>query len=446
MAPADRVAAFPRDWSGTDFTIGVLWNRFGDSVVSAWPWGLALLIVLFGRRIWRSGNFILRGVINGRLLALVRASEEFLQFLDYSEGREVSRGLFLRGLSLNMKRNLTSRSLTLQSLTDRYLVYIRSLREYYNGKLIVVIDELDKVSDPGEIRNMLLELKGALFEDGCYYLISISEDAARAFRGRFTEGRDIFESSFDDIIEIDRIGTNTAHRMVNLRLATDRRLPKMKTEAIDVLTMFSGGIPREIVRHLRESVIAEGRRPALGPRQVGLEVVRSEANKLLNEIVNTSVGGADLEKLERNCATIATRLAGVSDDNAWPQTISKLLDENVAILDPDNLRGEMDLVSQREALADAESGFYGSGGGYRLQTLRSQARRMAGIQACVRLKVMNTVMRHVWKLAEVEWRPLVPDVIRCIRLVIRQPSLAEVELTRIDGRLKARRARLKAIG
>ena len=432
-------AVFRNDVSEAAFDSNDLWNRYGASVVSVWPFGLALLIVLFGPAIWRSGNFIARGVLNWKLLALVRASEDFLEFLDYSEGREASRGLFVRGLSFATKRNLTSRTLTLQSLTDRYLVYVRSLRDHYNGKVIVVIDELDKVSDSEHVRDILLELKGALFEDGCYYLISISEDAARAFQGRFTEGRDIFESSFDDIVEVDSIGTETAHRMVSRRLATDRSLPEMDGAAIDVLTMFSGGIPREIVRHLRESVMANGTPTAFGSREVGVDVIRSEANKLLNEVVETPVGGGELEKLESNCARMVDMLDNVSDDEPWPPEMSRLLEDNLAILDPGNLRRELDLASRRETLADIEAGRSTDGDGDRLGKLRTQARRMAGVQACIRLKVMNTVMRHVWTGTKAQWRPFVPDVIRCLRLVMRQPSLAEVQLTRIDERLGASR-------
>ena len=430
---------FRNDVSEAGFDSSDLWNRYGARAVSAWPFGLALLIVLFGPAIWRSGNFIVRGVLNWKLLALVRAFEDFLEFLDYSEGREASRGLSMRGLSFATKRNLTSRTLTLQSLTDRYLVYVRSLRDHYNGKVIVVIDELDKVADSEHVRDIFLELKGALFEDGCYYLISISEDAARAFRGRFTEGRDIFESSFDDIVEVDSIGTETAHRMVNRRLATDRSLPEMDGAAIDVLTMFSGGIPREIVRHLRESVMASGTPTAFGSREVAVDVVRSEANKLLNEVVETSVGGEELEKLESNCARMVGMLENVSDDETWPPEMSKLLEDNLAILDPGNHLRKLDLASQREALADIEAGRSAGGDGDRLGKLRMQARRMAGVQACIRLKVMDTVMRHVWTGTEVEWRPFVPDVIRCLRLVMPQPSLAEVQLTRIDERLGASR-------
>ena len=188
-----------------------------------------MALLLFGRAIWRYGNFVIRAPLNGRLLALIRASEEFLEFLDYCEGSESSHGLSLRGFSYGARRVLTSRALTLQSLTDHYLGYVRTLREHYNGKLIVVIDELDKVTDPNQVLDLLLEIKGALFEEGCYYIISISEDATRAFRGRLTEGRDIFESSFDDIVAIDRMPADTARLMFAGASPPIRPCPRSKT-------------------------------------------------------------------------------------------------------------------------------------------------------------------------------------------------------------------------
>ena len=172
--------------------------------------GILFIFVLlfFGERIWRLLNFMLRGILNFKLLTVVRDSEDFLQYLYYSEGREASAGFSFRGLSLGGKKVLTARALTLQGLTDRYLEYVRDVQKHYNSKLIIAIDELDKITDPAEVRDILLEIKGALFEKGCFYLLSISEDAARAFRGRLSEGRDIFESSFDDVMSISQMDTS----------------------------------------------------------------------------------------------------------------------------------------------------------------------------------------------------------------------------------------------
>ena len=51
----------------------------------------------------------------------------------------------------------------------------------------------------------------------------------------------------------------------------------------------------------------------------------------------------------------------------------------------------------------------------------------------------NRNAAHCIAGSEAKWRPFVPDVIRCLRLVMRQPSLAEIQLTRIEERLGANR-------
>ena len=72
-------------------------------------------------------------------------------------------------------------------------------------------------------------------------------------------------------------------------------------------------------------------------------------------------------------------------------------------------------------------------------------RRIAEAQTCVRLLVVNTLMVHVWRGPARAWRPLVPDVIDCLRLVMKQPALAEVRLAAIKRRLRAREENLEAV-
>ncbi len=413
------------------------WNRISAGVMSVWALLVVVGFLLIGRTIWRYGNFVTRAPLNASYLALVRASEEFLEFLDYSEGREASHGFSVRGLSFGARRVLTSRALTLQSLTDYYLGYVRTLRRHYNGKLVVVIDELDKVTDPLQVRDLLLELKGALFEEGCYYIISISEDAARAFRGRLSEGRDIFESSFDDIVMIEHMPVETARLMVQRRLSTDSSLPPISNASIDVLVMFSGGIPREIVRHLRESVMSGDGRSDCTPRYIGLQVMQSEVEKWLSRIVEAPLSGEDLVQLRSHGNEILSKLRTVTECLPWPAEVAACLKSSLAILDRGELRKTVDLASEREALADIVTARDGADSPNELRQLRIRMRRMAEVQACMRLLVMNAAMVHVWNGTEDAWRPLVPDIVECFRLVLQQPALAEEELLIIEDKLRA---------
>ena len=69
------------------------------------------------------------------------------------------------------------------------------------------------------------------------------------------------------------------------------------------------------------------------------------------------------------------------------------------------------------------------------QELRSQVRRIAEVQTCIRLIIMNTVMTYVWPTPGRKWQHVVPDVIDCLRLVMQQPALAEAQLNEIRQQL-----------
>ena len=413
-----------------------LWAISYPAMVSMVPFGLLIVILYFGGTIWRSANFLFRAPLNARLLTLVRRSEDFLEFLDYSEGRETSRGFSLRVLALGAKRTLTSRPLSLQGLTEHYLEYVRILRQHYNGKLIVVIDELDKISNPQQVRDILRELKGALFEEGCYFLISISEDAARAFRARLSEARDIFESSFDDIVAVDYMGTEAARQMVQLRLASERDLPVVDAASTDILTMFSGGIPREIIRHLRESVMSDDTRTQISPRSIGLQILRSEIEKWRLQIAEAPFGGDSLVILRKNCDKILVDLETVATLEEWPARIGTLLESCRAILDPDNTHISTDMISIRETITDIASGGYSSRFRSEVRGLRIQIRQVAELQTCIRLLIINSMMAHVWNGPDAAWRSLVPNVVSCLRLVMQQPALAMSHLASIEDGLR----------
>ena len=184
---------------------------------------LVLLIFGLGGKLWQMANFILRGLTNFKILSIFRESQDFIELLSYSETKADSAGVTFQGLSWGRSKTLVTRDLTLPGLTARYLNYVRTLQPYYNGKLIIAIDELDKIHDPEMVKALLTELKGGLFEKGCYYLISISQDAARSFRSRLASGRDIFESTFDDVVEVTQMTSGTAIPMVQKRLSTEKK-------------------------------------------------------------------------------------------------------------------------------------------------------------------------------------------------------------------------------
>ena len=380
--------------------------------------------------IWLAGNFVLRGLFNYQLLVLMRESDQFLEALEYSEGREASAGVSFKGLfNLAGKRTLTSRALTLQSLTDRYQDYVSSLLTHYNGKLIVIIDELDKMVDPEDVKRVLLELKGALFQRGCYYLISISEDCAKAFHGRLIEGRDIFESTFEDIIAIRQMASSAARKMVGNRLKTDKSAPELSDTAIDILTVFSGAIPREIVRHLRDIVLVPRGEKSVNPKSIGCDIFEKEVNQWMDQLRTAPYAGQHLIVLRENCQELLKALPKSMEED-WPdqanesvkdgskKSIGVVLADCLDILDPDGTWRRNQIVSGLEIPSDAEN------------RKALHAAVLAELQACIRLMVMNELMRFIWRTGQL-CEDQSQSTIVCFRTVMLNPAIAEQMLKEI---------------
>jgi hypothetical protein len=368
--------------------------------------GLAVVLFL-GERLFVSLRFLLYGLVNFEKLDLQRKSDDFLDDLTYQQSREASAGFSFRGFNLGGKRTVTARAMTLQGLTGRYLDYAKAVRRAYNGKLIVIIDELDKITDPAEVRDLLIELKGALFEKGCYYIISLSEDCARAFRGRLAEGRDIFESSFDDVIDIPGLDFAEAREMVKSRAPDAAITP----EAVDIITAFAGGIPREIVRYARLMVIdlPEPRPTSAG--DVGLAILKDAADDWAGQAVRAPVNGTVAIDIYLSAQAVTDAIKAAPGAVPWPDAIATGLIGVIDLLDP------VGYFRALPATADHDS---------------TTAAILRELQGTIRLLVMEAHMHRLHGAPDPE-SEIGPDTLKIVREAMRvlpeQPMLA-LELAR----------------
>lgn len=171
-------------------------------------------------------------------------------------------------------KELTTRPFTLPGLTSEYNDYISKVIDTFGGKAIICIDELDKITDPEQVKKLLRGIKGALFQKNCYYLISISEDAVKSFKTRLSAERDMLESTFDEIIDLDRINLDVAGKIAKkwLGYEDEEKLSREAKMSIDMISVLSGGIPRELIRNLREVSM-----------EFGKDIIPIEAWKILFE-------------------------------------------------------------------------------------------------------------------------------------------------------------------
>jgi hypothetical protein len=150
-----------------------------------------------------------------------------------------------------------SRGSTLARIQLSFPELVTMLRQFMElvarkgkGRLIVGIDELDKLPSDDTARQFLNELKAIFGVRGCYYLISISEEAMANFDRRGLPFRDVFDSSFDDVVNVSYLSLPDAQRLLNRRVV----LPIPFT---CLCYCLSGGLARDLIRAARNVVEAQ---------------------------------------------------------------------------------------------------------------------------------------------------------------------------------------------
>src|ERR1019366_10512801 len=93
-------------------------------------------------------------------ICLLISSGDLVEYLDYeltrSRESEISIPI-LKDMSGKIKRSseLRMRSLSLPGLTSQYIAYVQQLLEVLPNKLLICIDELDKITDLDSVRSIL---------------------------------------------------------------------------------------------------------------------------------------------------------------------------------------------------------------------------------------------------------------------------------------------------
>ena len=70
------------------------------------------------------------------------------------------------------------------------------------GRVVIGIDELDKMDDPEKVRALLRDIKGVFEVPRVHFFVSVSDEAARSLNLGALTGRDEFNSSFYTVIEL----------------------------------------------------------------------------------------------------------------------------------------------------------------------------------------------------------------------------------------------------
>lgn len=188
-------------------------------------------------------------------------------------GAEGGRGLVGK-VRRSRERELIERPATLSSLVNDFRALAAQAGDVA-GRVVIAIDELDKMSDPDKVRELLRDIKAIFEVPHVHFLVSVSDEAARSLNLGALAGRDEFNSSFYTVIELPPATPEASADLLFQRA----QVPRDKAISLAVL---AGGNPREVLR-LAElvSLSTEG-------GDAVVETLRQETLNLRREIVTAA--------------------------------------------------------------------------------------------------------------------------------------------------------------
>lgn len=238
----------------------------------------------------------------GRLARQATAVRERIRFnTALKQGHEVgvSAAFHLTGtFKRTREKNLDERPTTVASLVFEFRRLAEAIIAATGRRLVIGIDELDKIDDEEAARKLLRDIKGIFEIPSVFFLVSVSQEAATALQlGALQgKGRNEFNSSFYTVIEMPPL--NPAD-IIDIAAA---RGHLVRPALARLLCLLSLGNVRELIRladgwhHRRSDGIDErfsDRGLDEGDCRLARRILAAEAGTLLREIVRACGPSAD---------------------------------------------------------------------------------------------------------------------------------------------------------
>ena len=146
---------------------------------------------------------------------------------------------------INDAQTLARNQRSLPELVQDFREFLQLLAAKY-GRVIIGIDELDKLESDAKAHLFLNEIKAIFGISKVFYLVSVSENAVSAFERRGLPFRDVFDSSFDTIVHVDYLKLNESKQLLK------RRTTRIPEPFLCLSHCLSGGLPRDLIRTCRD--------------------------------------------------------------------------------------------------------------------------------------------------------------------------------------------------
>jgi hypothetical protein len=195
-----------------------------------------------------------RFVAHPEEVGLLIACREMLEVITYQATLSSTKDIALKFQWLTGKltnnKQLAERPLSLPGLTATCTKFLADVAEVFALKVVICVDELDKITDATQLMELLKGIKGILGQDRTHFLLTISEDAMAYFSERLSADRNLIESSFEQIVYLDRIPMDIARKLIAGSVLSKHQDGNNFEKNCVILWIFAGGIPREIKRNI----------------------------------------------------------------------------------------------------------------------------------------------------------------------------------------------------
>jgi hypothetical protein len=160
-------------------------------------------------------------------------------------------------LGMSSERSFARHPLSFPEVVDRFQRFLALAAE--SRDVLIAIDELDKLPEGDDTADRFLnDLKAVFGQRHIYFLVSVSEDAMSRFERRGLPFRDVFDSTFDEIVQVAPLRLEEAQALLARRVVG---VPYIYSGLCHVL---AGGVPRELIRMARRVVAEDQALPARG--------------------------------------------------------------------------------------------------------------------------------------------------------------------------------------
>ncbi|MDF3143279.1 MULTISPECIES: P-loop NTPase fold protein [unclassified Streptomyces] len=188
-------------------------------------------------------------------LATAQEAERHKRSIRYlqTQSDEAAIGAGWRSWTLSAKRatSLAEQPQTYPEIVDTLKRFLSRTAQELDGdkqrrrRLVIGIDELDRIEPAATARTFLNELKAVFDVPKCLFVLSVSDEALREAELAPVGRRDAFDSAIDEVVRVEPLDLETAQRLLS------RRVVGLPVPFAALFYCLSGGIPRDLLRTAR---------------------------------------------------------------------------------------------------------------------------------------------------------------------------------------------------